>query len=371
MKPWEELLTAAAASPYQTPGFILPWLETLGIKAGITPLFILKKDAQGTALALLCLGLKGYGLLRVAVFLGEKDANFNFGLFRPGFAPSKSEIKSLLQSAAKKLDRQKPDLFLFLNQPAAWDEWQNPFAALPCQASPSFAYATALKPDAEAFFKDKISKDTRKKLRKKEQRLAELGELRYLNDPDDPVLQGQILDAFFAQKIARFEALGITSDFADPAMRDFAERALRPAQNNHSRMELHALTCNDKIIAIYGGAIHRGHFSGFFNSFEAEAEVAKSSPCDLLLLKIIAAKCAQHVSSFDLGIGEARYKQMLCDQAIPLFDSFLGLTLKGKLAAKLLSSMQRLKRRLKQNPEAFALIHKLRARFAHTTQSQA
>ncbi|WP_020175866.1 GNAT family N-acetyltransferase [Methyloferula stellata] len=356
---WQELIAVAPASPYQTPGFLLPWLATRGAEAKIEPLFIQQRDGGGTALALFCLGIKSVGPFRAAVFLGEKDSNFNFALFRPGFAPDRAAIIAMLHSAARMMGAKAPDLFLLLNQPVDWNGWPNPLATLPRQWSPSFAYKATLGSNAETFFNAKLSKDTRKKLRKKENRLAEIGPVRYVTAGGDSAMRQRIIEAFFAQKIARFETQKIDAGFDGEAMRNFVETASRPSDAN--RLELHALLCGENIVAVYGGATHQTHFSGFFNSFDADPEIAKSSPGDLLLLKLIAAKCAQGVTTFDLGIGEARYKQMVCDEAVPLFDSFIPVTWKGSIAAIILSLSQRVKRGLKQNRKAFETARRLRA----------
>jgi len=356
---WLELLAVAPASPYQTPDFILPWLATLAPKAGIRPAFILKRDAFGRPLALFCLGVEKRGPLKILRFLGAKDSNFNFGLFHPDYQPDAAELTAIFLQAASQNGPAKADLLLLLNQPSYWLTKENFLAQLPHQPSPSFAYGTGLPTDAEAFFKEKISKDSRKKLRKKEQKLAESGALTYVCDPQDPALRTRIIAAFFAQKLARFQAQGIKSTFEDKEMAGFIN--LMSEQSGPSHLELHALLCGEVIVATYGGATHRNHFSAFFNSFDADPQIARSSPGDLLLLKLVAAKCAAGMTSFDLGIGEARYKQMLCDEAIPLFDTILPLSWKGRPVAAALTLLQKMKRAAKQDPRIFGALKKVRA----------
>lgn len=364
LQTWRELTAVAPGSAYQTPGFLLPWLATLGLENGLDPMFVVQRDAYGEPLALFALGIKTEGPFRVAVFLGAKDSNFNLGLFRPGYAPSGNEIRALLVKAARKAGAKGPDLFVLLNQPLDWNGLPNPLAALPRQWSPSFAFKTALSRDAEAFFKSKLSKETRKKMRKKESRLAELGKLQHLTGAQGGETRQRIIEAFFEQKIARCKAQGIEAGFASAAMRNFVEIASHPAAPGGSPLELHALACDDRIVAVYGGAAHQGHFSGCFNSFDSEPEIAKCSPGDILLLKLAAAKCAEGLTGFDLGIGEARYKNAICDQTVPLFDSFIPVTLKGRLAAGVYSINQALKRRLKQNHKVNAFVNHLRSGLA-------
>jgi CelD/BcsL family acetyltransferase involved in cellulose biosynthesis len=268
----------------------------------------------------------------------------------------------MFRDAALKLGPKRPDVFFLLNQPLEWNGSRNPLIALPRQESPSFAYKAQVGSNAEAFFATKLSKDTRKKLRKKEARLVEIGPLNYVAVHEDDSLRSKIIEAFFAQKIARFERQKIDAGFDHLAMRRFVEAAGRSPETG--QLELHALLCGERIVAIYGGATHRNHFSGYFNSFDADPEIAKSSPGDLLLMKLIAAKCEQGVTTFDLGIGEARYKQMVCEETVPLFDSFIPVTWNGQILAHAFSLSQRVKRSLKQNRKAFEIARRFRA-FVH------
>jgi CelD/BcsL family acetyltransferase involved in cellulose biosynthesis len=359
---WQDLMAVAPASVYQTPGFLLPWLATRGTEAGIEPKFVVQKDNDGKALAMFCLGLKRFGLFHAAIFLGAKDSNFNFGLFRPGYAPGRTALKHLLRAAAHKMGSHVPDLLLLYNQPLEWNGWINPLSALQHQMSPSFAYKAKFGDDAESYFEAKLSKDARKKLRKKESRLAGIGALQHLNTIDHPAAQDKIVAAFFQQKIARFEVQNIEAGFKSPVMRGFVETALSTSKSyDEGQLELHALFCGENVVAVYGGAAHQNHFSAFFNSFDAEPEMAKSSPGDLLLLKLISAKCKAGIKTFDLGIGEARYKNMVCNETVPLFDCFVPVTLKGRGLALAFSIGLNLKRWLKQNQKAFKIVKRIRA----------
>jgi CelD/BcsL family acetyltransferase involved in cellulose biosynthesis len=358
---WQDLMAVAPASVYQTPGFLLPWLETRGTEAGIEAKFVVQKDDDGAVLAMFCLGLKQFGLFRAAIFLGAKVSNFNFGLFRPGYAPDRAALTHLLRMAARKMGPHIPDLLLLYNQPLEWNGWANPLSALPHQMSPSFAYKANLGDDAESYFRAKLSKDTRKKFRKKETRLAELGALLHLNTADNPTARERIIEAFFEQKIARFEIQNIEAGFKSAVMRGFVEAGLSTSKpGTEGQLELHALFCGESVVAVYGGATHQGHFSAFFNSFNAEPEMAKSSPGDLLLLKLISAKCKAGIKTFDLGIGEARYKNMVCNETVPLFDSFVPVTLKGRAVALAFSLGLSAKRSLKQNQKAFKTARRIR-----------
>ena len=200
---WADLETTAPCSIYQTRGFILPWTETLGRKAEIAPRFVLARDRDGRPAALLCVGILQRGPIRVATWLGGKDANFNLPLLRRSSAWTRSDILRLLREAARACGSSAPDVFELTNQPLAWAGIQNAFAQLRNSESPSAAYGTSLTADPNVLFANKLSKDTRKKLRKKEARLTEIGAVTHMvaSRADE---QAAIIEAFLAQKMARF-----------------------------------------------------------------------------------------------------------------------------------------------------------------------
>ena len=352
---WAELETLGPASVYQTRAFILPWLETLGTTRKVAPFFVVARDSQARATALLCLGLRQYGWFRTAAFLGDKESNFNFGLFRPGVNFRAVDLRRLLREAAKALGPDAPDIFILKNQPYDWNKAPNPFALLPHRQSPSFAYATALASDVPAFLEAKLSKDARKKLRRKEARLAEIGPLALLTG-DDPEEGRKILDAFFIDKIRRCEEKAIATDFAAASMRGFFNRlASQRTAAGKPWLELYGLTLGGRVIAAYIGATHHGRFSAMVNSFDNDPIIAKSSPGDLLLMKLVAAQCERGRTGFDLGIGEARYKAAYCDTAVPLFDVVMPLGPAGYLLAARQALCSRVKLAIKKHPSALAL----------------
>lgn len=354
---WAELEASAPCSIYQTRDWLLPWIATLGRKAGIKPLFILGRSQDGRPVALLSLGIVRRGPLRIASWLGGFDANFNMPLVRSDVVWTRPELLRLLREAAKACDRDAPDLFNLVNQPFDWGGRPNPLASLPHQIAPSAAFGTALPVDAETFFLERLSRHTRKKLRKKEANLAALGPLRHLV-VTEAAAQRRVIDAFLTQKVARFRAQKVVSEFETPEMRDFITAASQPSG---AGIELHALLVGDRIIAVYGGGAHAGQWSGMFNSFDGDEEIAKSSPGDLLLMRIVRKACADGLTRLDLGIGEARYKAALCDECVPLFDTIVPISLGGLIVARFLSVRQSVKRAIKANPRLFALAKTIRS----------
>jgi CelD/BcsL family acetyltransferase involved in cellulose biosynthesis len=63
----------------------------------------------------------------------------------------------------------------------------------------------------------------------------------------------------------------------------------------------------------------------------------------------------------DLGIGSDDYKRMFCKSDEPIFDCFIPLSPRGKIAASAMSFLNRAKHLVKHNQALFHTAQKLRS----------
>ena len=209
--------------------------------------------------------------------------------------------------------------------------------------------------------------EARKKMRKKERALVSFGELRFERaiEPDDV---RRVLDAFFKQKSARMRALGMSRmPLHFPASGDSSKRP-RPNRLRGGKplIELYALSVDDIIVATMGGIVGGGRFCAMFNSI-IQGRFAVESPGEQLILKLVRSCCERGLVTFDLGIGDARYKNLLCGDAEPLFDNYLPLSVTGRFLAFAFAASAMSKRAIKQHHTLWALVRamrRLRARFS-------
>ncbi len=347
---WDTLERSAPASPYQTRAWMEAWLDTRGASLGITPMIIVARDAVGQPLALLPLGFWRSGLMTVAGFLGGRDSNCNLGLFRPGTDWDRQSVLTLLRQgiAAAKAG---VDVVSLHNQPIDWEGLANPLALLPRQPSPSFGHKVDLQASPELFWRATLSKDTRKKLRRKMERLGQLGTVSHRQAMTEAERHA-VLDAFVRQRTARNAALGL--DCADlPELRRFLGRA-SGASRGPAAAEVHGLHCGDRIVATFIGTAHRSRFCGMSMSFDTDPLLARCSPGELMISAMLGAKCSAGLAVFDLGIGEARYKTIYCPKPEVLVDTILPMTGRGLVFAWAERLRLFVKRSIKQSAWAWA-----------------
>jgi CelD/BcsL family acetyltransferase involved in cellulose biosynthesis len=364
---WRALEQAdTLATPYQRYDFLKLWQRHVGSESGISPFVVVGFNASREPLFLWPFGSRHIGSLVSLEFLGGKHANFNMALWRRDVAAT-IEAKELRKALRQLAGR--ADFIKLASQPLTWGGATNPFALLPNQRAPNYGFSGTLVPDFDALLRARTNAETRKKMRKKERTLAGFGELRFERAvaPDDV---RRVLDAFFKQKSARMRTLGVPDAFAVPGVRRFIEAAAtEPATGGEPLIELYALLVDDIIVATMGGIVGGDRFCAMFNSI-IQGRFAVESPGEQLILKLVRSCCERGLDTFDLGIGEARYKNLLCGDAEPLFDSYLPLSPAGRLFALALSIGATIKRAIKQRPVLWSTVGALRRMRARLSASR-
>lgn len=352
---WEELAERAAISPYQSYLFLSAWSDTIGRAEGARPFLVVARNARGRPLALLPLCIQRRAGLNFVLFLGGRDSNFNLPLLDPGAGFVEADLRALIREAARRAPS-RLDLIYLRNQPKCFEGVSNPLAFETASPSASFAYGAALPAHVEELTA-RLSKDARKKLKKKEARLAQIGPLSYEHCASGERARA-IVEALIAQKSARFCETDAANALDMEGRRAFLLGLLPSA--GECGVELHALNVGERIVATYAGVVRRGRFSAMLNSFDMDGDIARSSPGDLLLHALMRNLVSRGMTHFDLGAGEARYKSAVCDQTIELCDVVIATSMRGALVAPLFSAFLRIKRYVKQTPALSKLYHRAR-----------
>jgi CelD/BcsL family acetyltransferase involved in cellulose biosynthesis len=156
--------------------------------------------------------------------------------------------------------------------------------------------------------------------------------------------------------------MGLPNPFEDNATQAFLRAAaLAGLAEGRPAIELHALMLGDRIVAAFGAAVDDILCCGMFTSFDADPAIARASPGELLMLEVIHFQCGQGRRAFDLGVGEARYKNSLCDEVEELVDVTLPITARGRIYVARADGLLRLKGLAKQTPWLWNAVGRLQA----------
>ncbi|ABE63252.1 conserved hypothetical protein [Nitrobacter hamburgensis X14] len=355
---WRSLEASHFSTPYQRFDFLSAWQRHVGTKSDLQPCIIVACDAERRPLLLLPLTAGAENGVRVARFMGGKHATFNMPLWQRDFAASATlaELDTLVRGI-RELPA-KIDVLAFTRQPRRWRDLQNPMALLPGQTSANGCPLMTIVPGAPP--SEHISRSFRRRLKDKERKLQALPGFRYRVATTETEIK-RMLDAFFTIKPLRMAAQKLPNVFASPGVEDFLRAAcLTPLPDGGHAIEIHALECDTEVIAIFAGVADDHRFSMMFNTYTL-SENARYSP-GLILMRDIADHYAERgYTSLDLGIGSDDYKRLFCKGDEPIFDSYLPLTARGRMAAIGMSSMARAKRLVKQTPALKRMAQALRS----------
>ena len=347
-------------TPYQRFDFLSAWQREVGEREGLTPFIVIAFDAERQPLLLLPLALRqAYGA-RCVHFMGGKHSTFNMALWDRDFAASatQADLEALVAALS---ERCEADVLALHQQPLRWRDAPNPLALLPHQSSANDCPVLVMESGAAPA--TLISNSFRRRLKGKERKLQPLPGYRYhvANSEADIT---RLLDWFFRIKPLRMAEQKLPDVFAEPGVEEFVRSACtRPLPNGNHVIDIHALECDEEVIAIFAGVADGHRFSMMFNTYTMSAS-SKYSPGLILMRDIIDHYAGKDYRAFDLGIGSDDYKRLFCKSDEPIFDSFLPLSQRGKLAAGVMSGLNRTKRLVKHNPALLEMAQKLRNAFS-------
>lgn len=344
---WRNLEVSQFSTPYQRFDLLSAWQRHVGTGEQLQPGIIVAFDAQRQPLLLLPLAIGTESGVRVARFMGGKHTTFNMALWQREFAASatRGDLDALVQGISALPAR--IDVLAFTQQPRRWRDQQNPMALLPNQPSANGCPLMILSPASSP--SERISNSFRRRLKGKERKLQALPGYRYCVATTDTEIK-RMCDAFFAIKPLRMAAQKLPNVFAEAGVEDFLRSAcLTPLTGGGRVIEIHGLECDAEVIAIFAGVADGHRFSMMFNTYTM-SESARYSPGLILMRDIIDHYAENGYTSLDLGIGSDDYKRLFCKSDEPIFDSYLPLTTRGRMAAIGMSSLARAKRLVKQTP---------------------
>ena len=343
-------------TPYQRFDLLSPWQRQVGEREDARPFVVIGRDTDHKPLLLLPLSLRHSHGVRTACFMGGKHTTFNMGLWDAACAAqtNAADLEALLAPL-----REHVDVLALTQQPLRWRDQQNPFALLPRQSAINGCPQLVMEPGGPP--PSRISNSFRRRLKSKEKKLQTLAGYRYhLATSDADVTR--LLDWFFRVKPARMAEQKLPNVFAEPGVEQFIRSACLAPRGEGRVIDIHALECDEEVIAIFAGVADGQRFSMMFNTYTM-SEHARYSPGLILMRYIIDRYGERGYRSLDLGIGSDDYKRMFRKDDEDIFDSFVPLTSRGKLAAMAMSSLSHGKRLVKQNQMLFDLARRVRQAF--------
>ena len=345
------------STPYQRFDFLRPWQQLVGEREGLRPFIVIAYDRERRPLLLLPLALCQLRGIRIARFMGGKHATFNMALWDRDFAAeaTRADLDALISAIR---ERSEADVLAFGQQPLRWRDLPNPMALLPHQASANDCPLKTIVPGTSPTAQ--VSHSLRRRLKTKERKLQMLPGYRYRLATSDTDIK-RLLDAFFDIKPQRMAEQRLPNVFAEPGVEDFIRDACMATLAGGGRViDIHALECEDEVIAVFAGVADGDRFSMMFNTYTISGN-SRHSPGLILIRNIIDHYAKGGYRLLDLGVGADGYKRLFCKDNEPLFDCFIPLNARGAVAAAAMSGINRIKHYVKHSPSLLDLVQGLRS----------
>jgi len=341
------------ATPYQRFDLLSAWQREVGVCETTKPCIVIACDGERRPLMLLPLALRrNYGV-RILSFMGGKHTTFNMPLSDGSFVAEPADLEALVVGLR---EHAAADVLALTQQPLRWRASANPMAMLPHQDSVNACPVLIMAPEIPP----PIGNSFRKRLKGKERKLQSLPGYRYHVAVSDFDI-ARLLDWFFRVKPLRMAEQKLPNVFADRGVENFIRGACMAHLADGNRViDIHALECDEEVIALFAGVADSHRFSMMFNTYTM-SDHSRHSPGLILMRNIIDHYSVRGYRALDLGIGSDDYKRMFCKDDEPIFDSFIPLSPRGRLAASAMSGVARAKHLVKHNQRLFRLAQGLRS----------
>jgi CelD/BcsL family acetyltransferase involved in cellulose biosynthesis len=354
---WRAFEERADCTVFQTFDWMSAWQRHIGVRERGKPVVVIGRH-QGSILFVMPFAFDPDR--RKIGWLGTSLCNYNGPLLARDFSRRVSpaqfvqiwgQVRRLLRSAMGH------DLIDLEKMPDTIGEQPNPFCALVVTPHINNAYLVALTGDWETFYAAKRSSNTRRSDRKKQRRLAECGEVRFLTAAGRDEIE-RTLDALIEEKTASYAKLGVDNMFNRPGYRDFfldMATGTQSARLTHlSRIDVGSETA-----AANFGLVFRGTYIYLLAGYN-DGDLGRFGPGSLQLLEMFQYAFDRGLKVFDFTIGDEPYKRDWFDQEMKLYDHASAATLRGWMAIMPARALRAIKRVVRQNPMVWSAVRKAR-----------
>jgi CelD/BcsL family acetyltransferase involved in cellulose biosynthesis len=293
---WRALQQHGFASVYQSFDWCAAWLSRVGTARGIIPCIVTGENALGQVLFVLPLQIrKRRGFTLVEALSAPQGAYAGLVLSRE-FA-QKNAAQWFRQYFEHVIDAlPKHDVFQLENVAKIIHGIENPLLQARSFRAANQSHIMALQHDYNALLQAKRSSETRRTLRKRDQKLEASGQLEF----DLPVLQAdrrttlQIMFEHQQQRLQEFGVFNVYDDLEQQFIKDLADintsegPLLRP----------YCLRLDGQILAVMLGAYYNNTYWALVSSL-APGDLRKLSPGDYALRAMIAELCQNGTTQID------------------------------------------------------------------------
>jgi CelD/BcsL family acetyltransferase involved in cellulose biosynthesis len=348
---WLEFEKQATGSIFQTFDWCFEWLKIWATPRKLEIRIVVGRNSTGAIAFILPLQIMrkwGNGILQ---WIGQSDFTYGGGLFNESLCNGQwlNQYGAAVFATVTGFN-----IFNLQNTPRApvGVSWSADFLGENLSANPSFQLE--LHSSFDALHRTKRSAKSISKIRRRDERLEQVGVLKFEHVIDETQAEAAIKHGL-QTKTEQLREAGVTAKFT------MQDEAFYIASLHHN-LHVFQLTLDGKTLCTMIGALFQNRFILLISALNSN-EVEALSPGDYLLRKTIEFWCNKGLKYYDFGEGEQAYKLAWADARIELYSYIATRNVLGLPLALVLRTKQSLKRRIKATPQIRNVIFKMRKTF--------
>jgi CelD/BcsL family acetyltransferase involved in cellulose biosynthesis len=310
---------------FQSREFLDIWLDTIGKASRIEPCFIVVRDADGRPVLYLPLAIETKFNVRLLRFLDCGVADYNAPIVAADRPLSRQEFHAVWADVLALLPGfDVVDLKKIASDVAGA---LNPLTYLDCTPFGDSGHAIVLTRLREQTDTRRAVVRLRRKLQTYAKGLSRVGEPRFIVNPD-AAEAAPVAERLLELKRQKYQRTSTPDFLTAPGVERFYREMMSPGRLG-TISHLSALMIGDTVASAHLGFIGRGRFYYIFPAYDTE--FARHRVGHLLMEHLIDQSVAQDFDTFDLGIGDASYKNKWATHHLAVYNHERAVTAAGRV----------------------------------------
>jgi CelD/BcsL family acetyltransferase involved in cellulose biosynthesis len=310
---------------FQSREFLHIWLDTIGKASRIEPCFIVVKDSEGRPVLYLPPIIETKFNVRLLRFMDCGVADYNAPIVAADRTLSRQEFHDVWADVLALL----PNFDVIDLKKIASDVAGalNPLTYLDCTPFGDSGHAIVLTRLRDQTDTPRAVVRQRRKLQSHAKGLNQIGEPRFVVNPS-PSETAQVAERLLELKRKKYQRTSTPDFLAAPGVERFYREMMSPGRLG-TISHLSALMVGDTVASAHLGFVGRGRFYYIFPAYDTA--FGRYRVGHLLLQHLIDQSVTQDFAVFDLGIGDASYKNKWATHRLALQTHERAVTAAGRV----------------------------------------
>ena len=310
---------------FQSREFLDIWLDTIGKASRVEPCFVVVRDPGGRPVLYLPLVIETKFNVRLLRFMDCGVADYNAPIVAADRTLSRQEFRAVWADVLALLP--SFDVIDFKKIASDIAGALNPLTYLDCTPFGDSGHAIVLTRLRDQTDTRRAEVRLRRKLQSYAKGLSEIGEPRFIVNPA-AAEAAPVAERLLELKRRKYERTSTPDFLAAPGVERFYREMMSPGRLG-TISHLAALTVGDTVVSAHLGFIGRGRFYYIFPAYDTQ--FGRYRVGHLLLQHLIDQSVTQDFATFDLGIGDASYKNKWATHRLALQSHERAITAAGRV----------------------------------------